>query len=236
MTIISILAGLLLPALKRARDMARKTTCASQIRQTGLAIVQYADDYRGYLLPHWSNSESMFTLPGNANYYCAGFAVLVTEQYLTTGATLLCPSDKKRGFKGLPKYSRDAGNYMINNSMVWASYDLQAWGRSVDFPGIVSKAVYHSSRGPQQNNIRKAPYAYVSDFFSRRYLYPTHVRAHEHGYNVWFTDSHVAFVRDRGADPLDPAYPTYPAFGYSPAGMSNGMQPWRYFEDPEYMP
>ena len=42
--IIAILAGLLLPALARAKESARSTKCLGQMRQLGLAVRLYADD------------------------------------------------------------------------------------------------------------------------------------------------------------------------------------------------
>ncbi|MBM3957721.1 MAG: type II secretion system protein [Gemmatimonadetes bacterium] len=49
--IIAILAGMLLPVYSRARESARRTKCASNLRQLGLALRMYADDYDG-LMPH----------------------------------------------------------------------------------------------------------------------------------------------------------------------------------------
>jgi prepilin-type N-terminal cleavage/methylation domain-containing protein/prepilin-type processing-associated H-X9-DG protein len=60
--IIGILAALLLPALASARQKARTANCASNLRQLGLAIQMYADDYNGKLqglsgvFPVWTNS------------------------------------------------------------------------------------------------------------------------------------------------------------------------------------
>ena len=47
--IIGILASLLLPALKLAKDAAKKSLCASNMKQLGLAWAFYYEDYNGYL-------------------------------------------------------------------------------------------------------------------------------------------------------------------------------------------
>jgi len=48
MVIIALLVGLLLPALGRAREEARKTQCRSNLRQIGLAMTMYSNDNAGY--------------------------------------------------------------------------------------------------------------------------------------------------------------------------------------------
>ena len=54
--IIAILASLLLPALSRAKSMAKRTACMSFEKQIGLAILMYANDYR-YFAPQQVNSN-----------------------------------------------------------------------------------------------------------------------------------------------------------------------------------
>lgn len=51
--IIGLLAAILLPALARSREAAKAVQCASQLRQVGTAIYNYATNNRG-LTPAWS--------------------------------------------------------------------------------------------------------------------------------------------------------------------------------------
>ena len=44
--IISILAAMLLPALSRAREQARRTSCKSNLKQLGLGLIMYSNDYQ----------------------------------------------------------------------------------------------------------------------------------------------------------------------------------------------
>ena len=49
--VIAILAAMLLPALNKARDMAQKVKCTSNLRQIGLGVSMYANDNANWLLP-----------------------------------------------------------------------------------------------------------------------------------------------------------------------------------------
>jgi prepilin-type N-terminal cleavage/methylation domain-containing protein/prepilin-type processing-associated H-X9-DG protein len=55
--IIAILAALLLPALSKAKESARKTGCYNNLKQMGLAMLMYADDSGGRVprgnQPYW---------------------------------------------------------------------------------------------------------------------------------------------------------------------------------------
>jgi prepilin-type N-terminal cleavage/methylation domain-containing protein len=47
--IIAILAAMLLPALSQAREKARQAACTNNLKQFGLALAMYTDNYDGYL-------------------------------------------------------------------------------------------------------------------------------------------------------------------------------------------
>jgi type II secretory pathway pseudopilin PulG len=49
--IIAILASMLLPALRRARETARKITCQNNLKQLGTCMIQYTDDNQDYIPP-----------------------------------------------------------------------------------------------------------------------------------------------------------------------------------------
>ncbi len=46
--IIAILAGMLLPSLSKAKEAGRRISCVNNMRQLGISLVMYADDYNGY--------------------------------------------------------------------------------------------------------------------------------------------------------------------------------------------
>jgi prepilin-type processing-associated H-X9-DG protein len=55
--IIAILAGMLLPTLGKAKEKARKISCYNNLKQMGLAMQMYADEFNGRIprgnLPYW---------------------------------------------------------------------------------------------------------------------------------------------------------------------------------------
>ena len=56
--IIAILAAMLLPALAQARERARAVSCMNNMKQFGIALLMYAQDYDEWLPAHSSNPDT----------------------------------------------------------------------------------------------------------------------------------------------------------------------------------
>ncbi len=102
--IIAILAGLLLPALARAKEAARKITCLNDLKQLSLAHRLYIDDNNGYCYPRTLNPAWMTGL----------------YEYYHDARLLHCPSDvpNPRGYPSKPQFPIDNSPY---------SYLINAW-------------------------------------------------------------------------------------------------------------
>jgi prepilin-type N-terminal cleavage/methylation domain-containing protein/prepilin-type processing-associated H-X9-DG protein len=54
--IIAILASILFPVFGRARENARRSSCQSNLKQLGIAAMQYTQDYDEYFMPAWNSN------------------------------------------------------------------------------------------------------------------------------------------------------------------------------------
>ena len=80
--IIALLIGILLPALGKARDSARSVACLSSIRQTGLMMNMYANDYKNWfpLLPMTPSALASLRNPNPAQRF-------LDEQFIYGGVS-----------------------------------------------------------------------------------------------------------------------------------------------------
>ena len=66
--IIGILAAILLPALARARESARRASCANNLKQMGIVFKMYANESKGMKFPPKSPSLYCFSPKAAAVY------------------------------------------------------------------------------------------------------------------------------------------------------------------------
>ena len=85
--IIAILAAILFPVFGRARENARRSSCQSNLKQVGLGILQYTQDYDERFVPgaFWNTSVT----PNDE----APFQVLV-QPYMKSRQVFSCPSNQ----------------------------------------------------------------------------------------------------------------------------------------------
>ncbi|MFA6567423.1 MAG: type II secretion system protein [Victivallales bacterium] len=82
--IIAILAGMLLPALKNARDMAKTIVCVNNERQVASGISYYVQDSNDFFPPFVNAADE------TANYW--RWTSRIVKDYDIPGPTFLCPS------------------------------------------------------------------------------------------------------------------------------------------------
>lgn len=95
--IIGILAAILLPALARAREAARRASCANNMKQMGVIFKMYANESRGEKFPAFM-MELIFSPRTDepSGTLAFGFGPSMTAlypEYLTDPKILVCPSD-----------------------------------------------------------------------------------------------------------------------------------------------
>ena len=82
--IIAILASILFPVFARARENARRTSCASNLKQIGLGVLQYTQDYDERFPLAWNSYSDATVRP-------RGWADAI-EPYLKSEQIFKCPS------------------------------------------------------------------------------------------------------------------------------------------------
>lgn len=87
--IIAILAGMLLPALNKARETAKRIECAGNLKQIGLALNMYINDYRD-VFPMGKSGLGLYNNMLKRTGKDVSMGLLYP--YLKTGKVFFCPS------------------------------------------------------------------------------------------------------------------------------------------------
>jgi prepilin-type N-terminal cleavage/methylation domain-containing protein/prepilin-type processing-associated H-X9-DG protein len=118
--IIAILASILFPVFARARENARRSSCSSNMKQIGLGVMQYAQDY---------DEKLPYQAPGPYAYYFMEPGVDASwrpnyfwgiHPYIKSTQIFHCPSATRHA---LVTTDKSETNYVINGVLVQAPAD-----------------------------------------------------------------------------------------------------------------
>ncbi len=106
--IIGILAAILFPVFARARENARRSSCQSNLKQIGLGLMQYSQDYDERFVPCGRNTA-------DANYNDPWAEVI--QPYMKSKQVFRCPSNPEElPMSFTPTNARITTNYIANGT------------------------------------------------------------------------------------------------------------------------
>jgi prepilin-type N-terminal cleavage/methylation domain-containing protein/prepilin-type processing-associated H-X9-DG protein len=129
--IIGILAAILLPALARARESARRSSCANNLKQFGVIFKMYANEAAGAFPPlqvcnFLDDNGNPRAIPTDA--IAAGPQVsAVYPEYLTDPSIAICPSDPGDNVSYFKDATTGKWNLSYKPERIDASYAYLGW-------------------------------------------------------------------------------------------------------------
>lgn len=125
--IIAILAATLFPVFARARENARRSSCQSNLKQVGIGMMQYAQDYDE-------------TMP--CQFYGANRWYQVVQPYIKSEQVFQCPSDKLDG-PFADAGAKDGGVSYAINAMSQANNNTFTPPSGIYEPTLPGNAAYN---------------------------------------------------------------------------------------------
>jgi prepilin-type N-terminal cleavage/methylation domain-containing protein/prepilin-type processing-associated H-X9-DG protein len=212
--IIALLAAILFPVFGRVRENARRTACQSNLKQIGMGLIQYTQDYDETLSADWYGpstgaTESDDTQNGRYKWYDAIYPFVKTEQVFS------CPSFNTSIYKyygnlGSGETTSAYGGYVINHSYRGCATDgcgtgsAKPWSPPVSHPSLGEIIKLSSVAVPTntvwvmdgQNNFCFGPQTgAVSVTASDPRVIDSGVERHLGMINVLFCDGHVKSMK-----------------------------------------
>ena len=202
--IIAILAALLLPALRGAREQAKRTTCANNLRQIGLGVHLYADAYDGFM-PYDARSAGVFQYGGSPSPITGySLAPRLLNSYVGNDKEVWhCPDDRGFPLEVYPYnqsyYLGTGSSYVYNERNTLNPYGND-WARGLA-GGITGIRISEFGRSSDaflsgDTCVYAYPYFYCCGWSPTLWNWhnkPMPVKA-----NVVFVDGHVAYVTKIG--------------------------------------
>ena len=189
--IIAILAAMLLPALSKAREKSRTASCTSNLKQLGLASLQYFSENNDMIF-HWYDQYRN----DNGYWYDRLMPILVSSQtnYRPTGKTntaLWCPSQPKTADTQFNCYGLNIVASPGKRPYASSAYNQKGWIRAA-FEVVNPSATSHFS--DQNPNSGKYGYGYKDLGEDKAYGEATCFimdNPHSKSFNVAYFDGHV---------------------------------------------
>ena len=205
-SIVALLIALLLPAIKKSRETARRTICMSNIRQFVTAIHVYAHENDGSVPENsagWMNASATFQV-WYSWYGWFGLGHLFESEIITDPKGFYCPSQREEG--GLtypygwygPPILQGRGQLASHGFYRTVGYYYRIFGQLN--PGI--NRADTNELNELKISDQEAPFAIVSDVFAHFGDTWSHVAPY--GLNVAFSDGHAAHI-NTGIDEYDRA-------------------------------
>ena len=185
--IIGILAALLVPAVGKAREGARRAQCANNLRQAGIAILMYTED-NNFRLPLYFDTTT-------TKYWAVSL-----DPYIDNKKIWNCPSFKKAAYNPtITTYWSYGFNYMGLNivTTVPSSLDIDQIGNRSTV--IMVADSWTSTAG--------------SYLIRKSVLYPISA-GHSNGCNILFVDGHVSWMLKSAIPVVDTDPATFQWWNY----------------------
>lgn len=195
--IIALLIAILLPSLGRAREMARRSMCASNLRQLGLALNTYAQE----------NKEKLCQVPKAAN---AQFST-VNESSNTQGVWRNLEENEEDD----PMDKNQYGTYDTKPSVTAGMWLLCRYGMATPkvfvCPSVKSKSAADDPLTEDDDKVRSPKY--FSDFYNKKDI-PLIAYSFQNPYSsTWSTSARPGFIiggdENNGGDPTCAASDTF---------------------------